>query len=299
MSAIVRFVLFDVLLQRGVDVAVDDQRKAFGVEEMIGRGGAEAIVRFGEEAKDVVAVIELEDDGILLRQRAANLDCELRWRRGVRHARRRVRLRVKKLFRARHERDVAIVRFAPIGAPRDQAMIHQHDPFGVGLFVEAVGNVAAQRETGTLVRDDDHGASEAFAYGRLAAARVGDGEDGVGVRVQHGVRGKKRVKQCFDRRSRAGGIDETSRQVIDHRFIAHVVFALTERCNVVESYGRKLFRHDRLHVAAAALDEHHRHAIVEKIAGLRLHAVVAAAPQHQRLFRSDETRLIDELLDVV
>ena len=166
-------------------------------------------------------------------------------------------------------------------------MIHEHD--AGGLRIERFRDVAAEAKPGTTVRHGHERVAEAIANGLLASAGVGERQDRVGVRMQHCVRRKKGVQQRLDRRPRAARIEQTSRQVVDHLLVGHVAFALSEGRDVVQAHRRKLLRRDRLHVAAAALDQHHRNRVAKEIGGGRFDAVVAAAPQHERLVRPYQT----------
>jgi len=154
------------------------------------------------------------------------------------------------------------------------------------LRIKRRRNIAAEAKSRTAIGNRDQRITEAIANFLLASARIRQRQDRVGVRVQHRRRREKCMQKSLDRRPRPAGIEKTSAEVFDHLLVGHIV-AIAQRGDVVETHRRELLRHDRLHVAAAALDEHHRHAVAEEIGGLRLHAVVAAAPQHEVLFHPD------------
>ena len=99
----------------------------------------------------------------------------------------------------------------------------------------------------------------------IGLAIVRERENGVGVRMQDRGGRNERMQESFDRRARSARIEETARQIVDHILVRHLFLAVQQRCEVVEAHGRKLLRHDRLHVAAAALDEHRLDAIAEEV----------------------------------
>ena len=105
------------------------------------------------------------------------------------------------------------------------------------------------------------------------------------------------MQQRFDRWPRSARIEETSGQIVDHFLVGHLLLAVQERSDVVQANGGELLRHDRLHVAAAALDEHGLEAIAKEIDSGRFDAIVTAAPEDERLLFADQPRLNYELLD--
>jgi len=177
-------------------------------------------------------------------------------------------------------------------------VVHENQSVGVRLCRERVRDFATQPKTGTAIRDRDHAIAETFAHRRFTSACVRHGEDRIGVRVQNRRRRKERVQQRFDRRPRAGRIDEAAREVIHHFLVAHLHIAMAERFDVVEANGRELLRHDRFHVAAAALDEHHRNGVAEEVGGGGFDAVVAAAPENERFLQPNQTGLLHELIEL-
>ena len=199
------------------------------------------------------------------------------------------------LLCARDHLDVPVICLPRRRAPGDQSVIHEDDPRRA--LVESRGHIAAQRESRPTIGHGGQRVAEHIADRLLSPAVVRQGQDGVGMRVQHGRGRDERVQQRLDRRARPAGIEQALGEIVDHLLIRHLLLALAQRRDVIEAHRRKLFGHDGLHVAAAALDVHHIDGVAEEIAAAELEAVVAPAPQHERLFLADKARLIDELLE--
>ncbi len=65
---------------------------------------------------------------------------------------------------------------------------------------------------------------------------IGEGDDGVGVRVDHRLRGQKSVKERLDGRARARRLLERVGQVVHHLLVAHVL-PLEEGEDIVHAHA--------------------------------------------------------------
>src|SRR5438132_8888486 len=163
-----------------------------------------------EKLQHLGRIVELENDFALARQRAAKNNVEPALSR-LKPPKRRLYVGYE-LLRLLHHLYVPLVGLHRRGAPRDQAVIHQHN--ASGFRIERRGNIAAETKSRTAIRNRDQRIAEAIADRLLPSARVRQRKDRVGVRVQHRRRGKEGMQKSLDRRTRPAGIEKASPDVV-------------------------------------------------------------------------------------
>ena len=157
------------------------------------------------------------------------------------------------LLRPRHQLDRRQVRVLEGPGPRAEAVLLEHDGPRVRLGADRRPDLSREPEAGAAVGHPDDLLPEQVLDDLPPALRVRQADDGVGVRVDDGLRVQEAVEQGLDRRPRRAGLLETAREVVDHLLVAHVV-TLEEGEHLGQAHAGEVAARDALEVRAAPLD---------------------------------------------
>ena len=202
-----------------------------------------------------------------------------------------------RLLGARDQLDRRLVGLAHGGAPRDRAVLGEHQRPRVGPPGDGLRHFARDPEARTpVVERDDVLAIDAFErVGRAVVVRQRD--DRVGVRVHHAPALDEAVQQRLDRRPRPPGLLERARQVRHHLLIVHLL-TLEQRADVVHAHAREVLALDRFQIGAASLHAQDVDRPVAVIALGRLDRRVASPPHDERGLGTDQAGGVDESVEL-
>src|SRR5262249_5930430 len=194
--------------------------------------------------------------------------------------------------------DRGLVRLAHRTAPRDGAMPLEDERARLRMLGDGVRDLARDLEAWPAVveRDDVLAVDGGEHVARPVV--VGERDDRIRVRVDHGEGVHEAVQQRLDGGPHAAGILQRVREIGHHLLIAHLP-PLEQRPNVVHADPGKILALDRFEIGAAALHAEHGDRAAAMIALDALDARVAAATAAQRGLGADEPRGVAEKVEAL
>ena len=164
--------------------------------------------------------------------------------------------------------------------------------------LEGLRDFSRDEKAGATVGQRNHLAAVDFPENVGRAVVVGEGYDGIGMRVDDGGGGQEAVEQGFDGGARARRLLQGMSQIVHHLLVAHVL-PLEQRQDIVHAHAGEMLALDALEVGAGALHPQHPHLPTAVVALDLLDGGVAAAPDDERGLRADEARGINEEVEAV
>ena len=200
------------------------------------------------------------------------------------------------LLGAAHHRDRRLVAGARVVPPGDQAVLLQEDGARLRRSRGGLRHLLREPVPRTAIRHEDRLLAEDGLDVPARVARVGQRQDGVGVRVID-VRGREEgVQEGLDRGAERLGIDERAPQPGHHRRVVERL-RRPQRLEILEPQAREPVGSDRAEIDAAPLDAQDAHRPAAEVGLLLLERGVAGAVQDEGRLAADEARAVDEEVD--
>jgi hypothetical protein len=206
----------------------------------------------------------------------------------------------QRALRAVDEADHPLVALPGVVGEGEDAVVKEHHPLE-GREVRAAGplpDLAGEDEARHHVGDHEHAPAVELLDALLAARRVGEGDDRVGMGVVHEAQGDQRMQDRLDGRIGGRGIEERGALLAHHVSVGERV-ALRHAQQGGEPHRREAARLDRGEIPAASLDVEDVGLVAVEVVDPELHGGVAASVQHEGGIAPQQARCVGTELEEI